>query len=144
MSIPLKHLFHINASVDKVFKALTNVNEMKIWYTTEISGESSIDQLINFKFGTIEFIVKVTALEVNKKIVWECVDTTMPFVGHSYTFELDESDGKTRILLTELGFEQQDDMYANMNFSWGKYLESLRQYCQKGLSEAFGSSGYRS
>ena len=144
MSIPLKHLFHINASVDKVFKALTNVNEMKIWYTTEISGESSIDQLINFKFGTIEFIVKVTALEVNKKIVWECVDTNMPFVGHSYTFELGESDGKTRILLTELGFEQQDDMYANMNFSWGKYLESLRQYCQKGLSEAFGSSGYRS
>ena len=144
MSIPLKHLFHINASVDKVFKALTNVNEMRNWYTTEISGESSIDQLINFKFGTIEFIVKVTALEVNKKIVWECVDTTMPFVGHTYTFELDENDGKTRILLTVLGFEEQNDMYANMNFSWGKYLESLRQYCQKGLSEAFGSSGYRS
>jgi len=144
MSIPLKHLFHINASVNKVFKALTNVNEMRNWYTTEISGESSIDQLINFKFGTIEFIVKVTALEVNKKIVWECVDTTMPFVGHTYTFELDESDGKTRILLTVLGFEEQNDMYANMNFSWGKYLESLRQYCQKGLSEAFGSSGYRS
>ena len=144
MSIPLKHLFHINASVDKVFKALTNVNEMRNWYTTEISGESSIDQLINFKFGTIEFIVKVTALEVNKKIVWECVDTTMPFVGHTYTFELDESDAKTRILLTVLGFEEQNDTYANMNFSWGKYLESLRQYCQKGLSEAFGSSGYRS
>ncbi len=144
MSIPLKHLFHINASVDKVFKALTNVNEMRNWYTTEISGESSIDQLINFKFGTIEFIVKVTALEVNKKIVWECVDTTMPFVGHTYTFDLDESDAKTRILLTVLGFEEQNDMYANMNFSWGKYLESLRQYCQKGLSEAFGSSGYRS
>ena len=144
MSIPLKHLFHINASVDKVFKALTNVNEMRNWYTTEISGESSIDQLINFKFGTIEFIVKVTALEVNKKIVWECVDTTMPFVGHTYTFDLDESDAKTRILLTVLGFEEQNDTYANMNFSWGKYLESLRQYCQKGLSEAFGSSGYRS
>ena len=144
MSIPLKHLFHINASVDKVFKALTNVNEMRNWYTTEISGESSIDQLINFKFGTIEFIVKVTALEVNKKIVWECVDTTMPFVGHTYTFELDESDAKTRILLTVLGFEEQNDMYANMNFSWGKYLESLRQYCQKGIGEGFGTTHYRS
>ena len=110
MSIPLKHLFHINASVDKVFKALTNVNEMRNWYTTEISGESSIDQLINFKFGTIEFIVKVTALEVNKKIVWECVDTTMPFVGHTYTFDLDESDAKTRILLTVLGFEEPGDL----------------------------------
>ena len=100
--------------------------------------------MINFKFGTIDFIVKVTELEVNKKIGWECVETTLPFVGHIYTFELDENDGKTRIRLTEHGFEEQDDMYANMNFSWGKYLESLRQFCQIGLSEAFGSPGYRS
>ena len=144
MNIPLKHLFHINAPVDRVFKAITVIDEMKSWYTTEISGKSEINQLINFKFGTIDFIVKVTELEVNKKIGWECVETTLPFVGHIYTFELDENDGKTRIRLTEHGFEEQDDMYANMNFSWGKYLESLRQFCQIGLSEAFGSPGYRS
>ena len=144
MNIPLKHLFHINAPVDRVFKAITVIDEMKSWYTTEISGKSEINQLINFKFGTIDFIVKVTELEVNKKIGWECVETTLPFVGHIYTFELDENDGKTRIRLTEDGFEEQDDMYANMNFRWGKYLESLRQYCQIGSSEAFGSPGYRS
>ena len=144
MSISLKHLFHISAPVDRVFRALTLIDEMKSWYTTEISGKSEINQLINFKFGTIDFIVKVIELEVNKKIGWECVETTLPFVGHIYTFELDENDGKTRIRLTEDGFEEQDDMYANMNFSWGKYLESLRQFCQMGLSEAFGSPGYRS
>lgn len=144
MSIPLKHLFHINAPVETVFKALTDIDEMKSWYTTEISGKSSMNQLINFKFGTINFIVKVIELEVNKKIGWKCVETSLPFVGHTYTFELDENDGKTRVRLTEIGFEEQDDMYANMNFSWGKYLESLRQFCQNGLFEAFGSSGYRS
>ena len=144
MSFPLKHLFHINAPVENVYKALTDIGEMKNWYTTEISGQSSINQLINFKFGTIELIVKVTELELNKKIGWECVKTSLPFVGHTYTFELDENDGKTRVRLTEFGFEEQDDMYANMNFSWGKYLESLRQFCQNGLFEAFGSSGYRS
>jgi hypothetical protein len=37
-----------------------------------------------------------------------------------------------------------DDSYANMNFSSGKYLESLRQFCQTGIGEAFGSDRYRS
>ncbi len=144
MSIPLKHLFHINAPITRVFEAITEIDQMKLWYTTEISGHSKVDQLINSKFGSSDFVVKVLALEENKKVVWECVETNLPFVGHTYTFELDENDGKTRIRFTHLGFEEQNDAYANMNFSWGKYLESLRQYCQKGLSEAFGSLGYRS
>jgi hypothetical protein len=41
------------------------------------------------------------------------------------------------------GFGEMDDSYANMNYSSAKYLESLRQYCQTGNGEAFGSSSYR-
>ena len=37
-----------------------------------------------------------------------------------------------------------DDSYSNMNYSSAKYLESLRQYCQTGNGEAFGSPSYRS
>ena len=54
------------------------------------------------------------------------------------------NDKKTRVRFSQDGFEFLDDFYANMNFSSSKYLESLRQFCQKGSSEAFGSKGYRS
>jgi uncharacterized protein YndB with AHSA1/START domain len=144
MSIPLKHLFHINAPVKKVFNAMTNIEELKQWYTSSVSGNSEKNQIIFFKFGTIDFQAKVTTRNSNQKLVWECVDSSLPFVGHVYTFELDENDGKTRVMFTELGFEKQDNTYTNINYSWAEYLESLRQYCQKGLSEAFGSPGYRS
>lgn len=65
-------------------------------------------------------------------------------VGHSFRFDFDENDGKTRARFAHLGFDAQDDMYANMNYSLAKYLESLRQYCQTGIGEAFGSEHYRS
>lgn len=70
----------------------------------------------------IDFTVKVTTSKSNKKLVCECVDPPPFFLGHTYTFELDENDGKTRIRFTETGFEDQDDAYANINFSWGKYF----------------------
>ena len=54
-------------------------------------------------------------------------------------YELDENDGKTRVRYSYNGFSEMDDSYANMNFSSAKYLESLRQFCQKGVGEAFGS-----
>ena len=67
----------------------------------------------------------------------------MPIEGHTMTYSLDENDGKTRVRFTHEGFETADDSMANMNFSSAKYLESLRQYCQTGNGEAFGSERYR-
>ena len=52
---------------------------------------------------------------------------------------MDENNGKTRVRYSYEGFEEMDDAYANMNYSSGKYLESLRQFCQTGTGEAFGS-----
>jgi len=57
---------------------------------------------------------------------------------------LEENEDKIRVRFTELGFTIQDDAYSNMNFNRGKYLESFLQFCQKNVSEAFGSPGYRS
>ena len=51
--------------------------------------------------------------------------------------------GKQSIRYSYEGFEEMDDAYANMNYSSGKYLESLRQFCQTGIGEAFGSGTYR-
>jgi uncharacterized protein YndB with AHSA1/START domain len=144
MSHTIHHLLHISASKDKVFSALTSIEELKLWYTTEVQGSSNLNEIIEFKFGDIDFHTKVTELVVNEKIVMECVATSLPLVGQKVTYELDQNDEKTRVRFSQDGFDELDDFYANMNFSASKYLESLRQYCQNRTSEAFGSKGYRS
>ena len=144
MSHTIHHLLHINAPIDKVFTALTRIEELKLWYTTEVQGSSKLNEIIEFKFGGVDFHTKVIELVANEKIVMECVATSLPLVGQKVTYELDQNDEKTRVRFSQDGFDELDDFYANMNFSASKYLESLRQFCQNGTSEAFGSKGYRS
>ena len=91
---------------------------------------------MGFQFEVVELIE-------NKKIAWKCVEAAMPIEGHIMTYSLDENDGKTRVRFNHEGFEAADDAMANMNFSSAKYLESLRQFCQTGNGEAFGSDRYR-
>ena len=144
MSHTIHHLLHINAPIDKVFIALSSIEELKLWYTTEVQGSSKLNEIIEFKFGGVDFHTKVIELVANEKIVMECVATSLPLVGQKVTYELDQNDEKTRVRFSQDGFDELDDFYANMNVSASKYLESLRQFCQNGTSEAFGSKGYRS
>ena len=63
--------------------------------------------------------------------------------AHVLTFQLSESAGKTLVRFEHAGWKNANDFFAGCTFTWGRYMESLRQYCQTGKGEAFGSEGYR-
>ena len=136
---------HINSPKERVFRALTETNELSKWYTTIVKGDFKLCEIITFEFVNFaEFKFKVISLTQNESVYLEIVESKFDNVGHVMKYELDENDGKTRVRYTYEGFSEMDDSYSNMNYSSAKYLESLRQYCQTGKGEAFGSSNYRS
>ena len=141
--VPIKLLLHINTSAEAVFEALSSIDHLKQWYTTDIEGKTSLDDAMTFKFGTMGYTVQITQLVAGKVVEWTVKEADMPILNHVFKFELEALEGKTKIRFAHEGFEAQDDMHANLTFSWGKYLESLRQHCQKGAGEAFGSDSYR-
>jgi len=144
MKHSIKHLFHINASKQKVFEAISTVKGLSNWWTIQTSGKADPGGIIAFRFGEMGGPdMKVTEVKPNESIAWECVASPHGWVGHTFTFTLDENDGKTRVRFSHDGFPEEDDGYAICTFSWGRYMESLRQLCQTGKGEAFGSEGYR-
>ena len=143
--IPIKHLFHINKPKEEVFKALSDQKSLSNWYTTGVSGEFKKGAIVTFDFVNFaSFKFKIVSYKKNEYIHFECVESEWDNIGHVMKYNLDENEGKTRVRYTYEGFTEMDDSYSNMNYSSGKYLESLRQYCQNGKGEAFGSSNYRS
>jgi uncharacterized protein YndB with AHSA1/START domain len=143
MNYSIKQLYHINAPRQQVFDAIATINGLKNWWTTQVSGSAEPGGTLQFNFG--DFVgpqMKITELVPNEKIVWEGVSDEH-WHGNIFSFALDENDGKTRVRFSHDGWEAQDDFYAACCFSWSRYLESLRQYCQTGKGEAFGSEGYR-
>ena len=143
--IPIKHLMHISAPVEEVFSALSEIEKLSQWYTTNVKGKFEKDEIITFEFVNFAvFKFKVVVLIPNKSVHIECVESEWENIGHVMKYDLEENGEKTRVRYSYDGFSEMDDAYANMNYSSGKYLESLRQFCQTGVGEAFGSANYRS
>ncbi len=144
MTYSIKHLFHINASKQKVFEAISSINGLSNWWTIQTTGNTAVGGIIQFRFATMGGMdMKVTELKPNESVAWECVASDHGWIGNTFSIRLDENDGKTRIRFSHNGFTEQDDSYASVCFSWARYMESLRQFCQTGKGEAFGSEGYR-
>jgi uncharacterized protein YndB with AHSA1/START domain len=140
----IKHLFHINAKKADVYKALATLAGLRQWWTKDVTGNEHMGGLLQFNFGThVGPQMQVAELVHDEKVSWECTASEFGWKGHMFTFTLDENDGKTRVRFSHMGWQAQDDNYAACCFSWGRYMESLRQLCQTGKGEGFGSEGYR-
>jgi len=144
MSYSIKHLLHINAAKEKVYEALTTIHGLSNWWTVETSGDPSPGKEIEFRFGDAgRNKMKVITPEQNDMVEWECTEGPPDWIGTRLQFTLETSNDKTRVRFIHDGWKENGDFYAACCFSWGRYLESLRQLCQTGKGEAFGSSGYR-
>ncbi len=144
MKYAIKKLFHIDAPMSKVFENLTTIEGLSQWWTVQTSGSTEPGGSIKFDFGTFEGpTMEVIEVRPNERVAWRCIDSSHGWIGNTFVFSLDENEGKTRVRFSHDGWEEQDDFYAICSFSWGRYLESLRQLCQTGTGEAYGSPGYR-
>ena len=140
MSHSIKHLFHIASPREKVYEAISTIPGLSSWWTKQTSGDSKTGGTVNFGFGPV-FVnrMKVTELKPNEWVKWECLGDAPEWVGTVFTFKLDENEGKTRIRFEQANWKENGDFYAACNFSWGRYLVSLRNYCEKGKGDPFGA-----
>lgn len=139
----IKNLFHINAPKEKVYSAISTIEGLSNWWTTATTGESKVDGIIQFRFGAQGPDIKVKELIPNGSVTWECIAGAEDWIGTTFNFSLDENEGKTRVRFEQAGYKEANDFYASCAFSWGRYMESLRQYCQSGKGQAFGSEQYK-
>lgn len=141
----IKLLFHIHAPKEKVYEAITTIKGLSNWWTTQTTGECKPGGIIQFRFGTVGNDMKVLSMRTNEWVLWECVDGPEDWLGTRISFQLDENGNKakTRVRFEHSCWKNANDLFAACSFTWGRFMESLRQYCQTGKGEAFGSEGYR-
>lgn len=134
----IKHLYHINATQDEVFNALTTIHGLTNWWTEDTSGIPDLDGIIEFRFGKKYFnMMKVETLVENKVVQWLCVDGAPDWINTVISFELDENENKTRLRFTHNNWRENGDFYAHCSYSWARYLESLRQWLENGKGQPF-------
>ncbi len=75
----------------------------------------------------------------NNEIIWQVIECphAKEWVGTFIKFELSTNEGKTKVLFTHEGWEEQSEFYAHCSFSWAYYLMSLRDLVETGKGKPF-------
>ena len=134
----IKHLVTINTPVEVVFKAVTEQEGLAGWWTKETVAAPEVGGILEFKFGDkYHNKMRVTKLEENRRIEWECFEGDQEWVGTTFTFDLDDKTGQTVLRFSQDGWRAATDFYALCNTTWAFYMQSLKSYCETGTGTPF-------
>ena len=138
MSTSIKHLLHIKATPHTVYQAISTVEGLAGWWTKDTTGDANLNGVLEFRFGAqFTNTMKVRELRPDELVVMECIDAVPDWIGTTLTFRIDDGDGSTRLRFEHGGWSNTGDFYAQCNFSWGRYMESLRNLCESGRGNPF-------
>ncbi len=134
----IKHYLLIKASPEKVYTALTTTEGLKGWWTLEAKAEEFVGGIAEFIFGDqYHNKMKVTYLEPNKKIGWECLGGDKEWVGTTIIFDIEKKGVDTILRFTHGNWKEETDFFASCNYHWGYYMSSLAKYCETGKGTPF-------
>ncbi len=144
----IKQVIEIDASVEKVFNAISDPREIICWFPDEAILEPKVVGIFNLSFFKDsekpkmkmdrDFINEGKVLEIisNKKLVHTWQWKEFPdFSETIVTWELEpEDDNQTKLTLTHTGFTGKEEGPASLeehNKGWSFFLNELISYFSK-------------
>lgn len=138
---PLIKEVTINAPASKVWKAITDKNDMKQWYFDIAAFEPEVGFEFQFEAGGNNrqylHLCKITEVVPNKKLSYTWRYEDEPDVITHVTFELFEESGQTTVKLTHEGLEKfpaDKADFARHNFvaGWDALIgKNLKEFAEK-------------
>lgn len=131
------HTFHIEAPFETVYHSLSSIEGLSNWWTKDTSGNCNIGDIITFKFGEFAMHKKVIESKVNEIVEWECLEGNPDWEDTLIKFALSENDNKVKVEFSHIGFNDNYQELPNINFTWGRFLVSLRNLCETGKGDPY-------
>lgn len=129
----IEHLQMIHVPATEVYKALTSVQGLSEVWTRELTVYEQVGAINEFHFGDNDLTkMQIVELTPPKRIEWLCTESDPEWVGTTVSFELNEKNGKTDVILRHENWREITDFYRFCNYHWAMFLYSLKTYCEDG------------
>ncbi len=148
---PVSHIdrnITINAPVERVFRALTDANELSAWFQVRIEGPLTAGSEVWMTsthpgHAGQRFKVRIAAIDPPSRMVWQWhpgeVDPNVDYTREpmtTVTFTLRPSNGGTEITVTESGFDaislaRRAKVYQDNSQGWTEVLVWLKNHAEK-------------
>jgi uncharacterized protein YndB with AHSA1/START domain len=124
----------IEAAPQRVFRALTQQDEIVQWWSDEARVQPEVGSLGEFRFrppaGVLQF--EVAELDQDENVHWISRQGPPHWAGTSVTWQLEPAPNGTKVVFTHEGFVKKDEAYEQTRGNWDYFLASLKSYLETG------------
>ena len=132
------HNLVIHSSRSQVYKAVATEEGVRNWWTIQTDITTEIGGNAEFRFGEKYYIrMEIIELKPDQKVAWICKIGDEQWVDTEFHFEFLEENEGTLLRFRHNKWEAQTEFFGHCNFQWGKYLMSLKNYCETGIGTPF-------
>ena len=126
----IRHNLIIKTNPEKVYEAITTQEGLANWWAKQTIAKPEVGFVNIFTFGTFRNEMVVTILNPNKKVEWKCINSIEEWIDTNILFDLEEKEGHTLLRFTHSGWRAVTDTFAGCNYDWGRFMTSLKLFCE--------------
>ncbi len=129
------HTLPIEAKPAKVYRAITEQNGLRAWWTRFTMAEPTVGYVNEFGFGgAFKFQMRIDDLERDELVQWTCVGGHEEWEGTRIEFKLEPLPDKRGTLLrfAHTDWTSADGVLPQCSYDWAQYLRSLKMYLERG------------
>ncbi len=129
------HALSIKAKPRKVYKAITEQNGLRSWWTRFAMAEPTVGHINEFGFGgAFKFEMRIDDLVPDEFVQWTCLSGHEEWVNTVLTFRLESLPEKqgTLVHFSHTGWRQNAVVLPQCSYDWAQYLRSLKLYLEQG------------
>jgi uncharacterized protein YndB with AHSA1/START domain len=128
------HQIHIAAPPADVYRALSEEDGLKAWWTADVEIDPDLGGMAEFGFDgrSTVFRMRVEELQPDEFVRWHCLGGHPEWEHTEITFDVSDEDGKTVLYFAHRGWESTDGILATCSYQWAVYLQSLKAFCETG------------
>jgi uncharacterized protein YndB with AHSA1/START domain len=121
-----------SSSLDDAYRALTTLEGLSGWWTTNTQGDTKVGGVIQFRFGAGGIDMKVLELDPSKHVLWEVVDGPQEWAGTQVSFDLRQEGEWTIVLFKHQGWKEPVEFMHHCGTKWAVFLLSLKSLLETG------------
>jgi uncharacterized protein YndB with AHSA1/START domain len=132
------HRFEAKASAKDTYNALSSLEGLSGWWTTDTQGNTKTAGTIEFRFGTRGRIdMKVLESEPARRVLWQVIAGPEEWIGTKVAFNLREQQGITTVLFEHQGWKAQTESMHACSTKWATFLLGLKSLLEAGKGTPF-------
>lgn len=132
----ITHDMTINAKYATVFQALTTVEGLRAWFTSQTDGTGKVGTHWKLEFiDQPSFSWHILTVEKDR-IVWKCLEGPGNSPGTEVEFSLKpQSEHQTILNICHRGWTHNDPKFESCVEIWRTLMNHLQRYCEEGIAQ---------